>query len=83
MLGKREKFPIRCLKLRLCIQQSIVLGPARKHYRIGFLLTHKNGFLGAISVMEESCTELMKKVECSVPRFDERKGIRTVAEVNK
>ena len=34
--------------------------------------------------MEESCAELMKKVECSVPRFDEwKKGIRTVAEVNK
>ena len=33
--------------------------------------------------MEESCAKLMKKVECSVPRFDEWKGIRTVAEVNK
>ena len=33
----------------------IAFAPARKSYRIGLLLTHKNGDFGAISVTKRSC----------------------------
>ena len=41
----------------------IVLASARKSYRIGLLLTHKNDDFSAISVTERSCTAPISKVE--------------------
>ena len=45
------------------IPYRIAFVPARKSYRIGFLITHKNGDFGAISVtiLEVRVSQLFKK----------------------
>ena len=45
---------------------QVAFTPAQKQYRRGILFTHKNGDLGAISVMERSCAAPISKVESQI-----------------
>ena len=51
---KKNGGPAHILQSMLTLYR-IAFAPARKSYQIGFLLTHKNGNFGAISVIDRSC----------------------------
>ena len=61
-LWRREVFHC-ILHLSLCSHYRIAFAPPQKSYRVGLLLTHKNGCDGAISLTERSCAGPMSKVD--------------------